>query len=221
MAFDPVWEEVFKTQAWGKYPGEDLIRFVARNFYRAPDRGAVRILEVGCGPGANLWYMAREGFAVYGVDGSPSAITQAKARLDAECPGWKGELSVGDIGKLGFENETFDAVIDNEAIYANPIDDSINMYAELARVCKKGGKLFSRTFASGCWGDATGRQVGHNAWVVSAGPLLNKGLSRFTQLDEIHGLARGFRIDEIELLTRTQNNRAHQVTEWLIIGEKV
>jgi len=40
MAWDPIWERVFSSQAWGKYPGEDLIRFVARNFYAAPDRAA-------------------------------------------------------------------------------------------------------------------------------------------------------------------------------------
>jgi tRNA G46 methylase TrmB len=51
-------------QEWGKYPPEHVIRFVARNFYRVPDRKYVHLLEVGCGPGANVWFMAREGFAV-------------------------------------------------------------------------------------------------------------------------------------------------------------
>lgn len=220
MSFDPVWEQIFKSQAWGKYPCEDLIRFVARNFYSAPDRGAVKILEVGCGPGANLWYMAREGFAVYGVDCSETAIQQAKARLDLECPGWKGGLFVGDIGKLQFDDGFFDAAIDNEAIYANPIEDSVNMYAELSRVCKEGAKLYSRTFASGSWGDGTGSRVGHNSWLVGEGMLHNKGYSRFTSLEEIPAMVSGFRINEIELLTRTQDGRTHEVKEWLILGEK-
>ena len=25
MAWDPVWENIFSNQSWGKYPGEDLI----------------------------------------------------------------------------------------------------------------------------------------------------------------------------------------------------
>jgi len=220
MSFDPVWEEVFRTQAWGKHPGEDLIRFVARNFYQAQDRGAIRILEAGCGPGANLWYIAREGFAAYGVDGSATAIARAGARLDAECPGWKGELKVGDITQLPFEDNFFDAVIDNEAVYANSFDNSVKIYGELARVCKPGGKLFSRTFATGCWGDGTGQQVGHNAWVVAEGPLLHKGYSRFTELSELPDLIKGFEIKEVELLTRTMEDRRHEVREWLIFGEK-
>ncbi|MHB1101070.1 MAG: class I SAM-dependent methyltransferase [Burkholderiales bacterium] len=221
MAFDPVWEEIFRSQAWGKYPGEDLIRFVARNFYRVQDRSAVRILEVGCGPGANLWYMAREGFSVYGIDGSATAIAQAKFRLDSECPGWTGDLKVGDIGTLDFEDGMFDAVIDNEAIYANSFENSIMIYSALARVCKPGAKLFSRTFAKGCWGDGTGKPVGHNAWIAAEGPLKDKGLSRFTEFSEIPELITGFEITEIELLTRTMNDRKHEVREWLIVGEKI
>lgn len=221
MAFDPIWENVFKTQSWGKYPGEDLIRFVARNFYRIQDRGAVKILEVGCGPGANLWYMAHEGFSVYGIDGSSTAIAQARARLDSECSGWKGDLKVGDITHLDFEEGTFDAVIDNEAICCNSYDNAMAIYGELARVCKKGAKLFSRTFASGSWGDGTGEFVGHNAWIVSEGPLLNKGLNRFTEFSEIPELIKGFKIEEIELLTRTMDGRSHEVREWLIVGAKL
>ena len=37
MAWNNVWEQVFSSQEWGKYPGEDVIRFVARNFYNLKD----------------------------------------------------------------------------------------------------------------------------------------------------------------------------------------
>jgi hypothetical protein len=35
MAWDPVWEDIDRSRPWGQYPGEDVIRFVAGNFYRA------------------------------------------------------------------------------------------------------------------------------------------------------------------------------------------
>jgi len=72
-SWDQVWESVFKQQEWGKYPGESLIKFVARNFYKN-DRKRVSLLEIGCGPGANIWFMAREGFNVTGIDGSQIAF---------------------------------------------------------------------------------------------------------------------------------------------------
>jgi SAM-dependent methyltransferase len=220
MSWDPVWEDVFRQQAWGKYPGEDLIRFVARNFYQAPSRQNVKLLEVGCGPGANLWFMAREGFAVYGVDGSATAISQARERLDRECPGWQGQLVVGDIASLQFPDAFFDAVVDNEAICCNSFASAQTIYAELARVTKAGGKLFSRTFADGTWGDGTGKSVGHNAWLASEGPLAGKGYNRFTELCEMEGLARGFQLENVELVTRTLDGRRKELREWIIEGIK-
>jgi SAM-dependent methyltransferase len=220
MGWDAAWDEVYRSQAWGRYPGEDLIRFVARNFYGAPDRAQVKILEVGCGPGANLWFMAREGFSVYGIDGSETAIEQARQRLDAECPGWLGKLWVGDFCKLSLADGFVDAVIDNEAVYCNSYESSLMVYSEMARVTRKGGKLFSRTFASGSWGDGTGENVGRDAWVVAEGPLLGKGFSRFTRENDIRALFGGFAVEDVELLTRTMDNRAHRVSEWVITGAK-
>lgn len=220
MSWDGVWEQVFQQQEWGKYPGEDLIRFIARNFYKAPDRREVRLLEVGCGPGANLWYAAREGFSVYGVDGSATAIKKASDRLDRECPGWTGKLVVGDITQLPFPDEFFDAVIDHEAIYCNSFSHSQHIYNEMARVTKKGGKLFSRTFATGSWGDETGEKVGHNSFIVSEGPLEGKGFSRFTDYAEIPDLIQQFVISDIQLITRKYMDINREVKEWVILGEK-
>ena len=85
----------------------------------------------------------------------------------------------------------------------------------------KGGKLFSQTFATGCWGDKTGGKAGHNAWIVSEGPLFNKGYARFTEYEEIDELTVGFSTNEVELLTRTMGGGKHEVKEWVVIGEKI
>ena len=212
MSWDPVWEEIFKSRSWGQYPAEDLIRFVAVNFYKAPDRSRVKLLEVGCGPGPNLWYMAREGFAVYGIDGSSSAIQQAEARLNKECPGWKGELRVGDIKKLPYTDGFFDGVIDHEAVSCNDYESSKKIYREMARVTKKGGKMFSRPFAD--------VKNDNREWMTGDGPLAGKGHVRFTEEKQIADLAQGFRITHTEFLTRSVENRRHSVQEWLILGEK-
>ena len=165
--------------------------------------------------------MAREGFTVYGIDSSKTAISQAEEHLNRECPGWSGELGIGDIIVLPFNDEFFDAVVDFEAISCNSCDDAKFIYGVLARVTKIGGKLFSQTFATGCWGDRTGKKVGHNAWFVSEGTLLNKGYARFTDYNDINELTSGFSITEAELVTRTMNGMRHEVKEWIIIGRKM
>lgn len=220
--WDPVWDEIFRSQAWGKYPGEDLIRFIARHFYGRPDRAAVRVLEIGCGPGANLWFLAREGFAFAGVDGSEAAIRLAGERLDAECDGWRtrGEVAVHDIAKLPFADASFDAVIDSQAVYANPKAVAQVIFAEAARVTKPGGKLFSRAFAEGCWGDGTGESLGDDAWICDQGPLKAKGMSRFMKEKDIPAIHQGWNVTSIEKISRTMEGRRHTVEEWIIWADK-
>lgn len=220
--WDAVWEEIFRRQAWGQYPSEDLIRFIARNYYRTDPRSAVRVLEVGCGPGANLWYLAREGFSFAGVDGSPHAIRRAGLRLDEEVPGWRdrGSLHTGDVADLPFPAASFDAVVDNECIYCNDFESSVRIYSEAARVTKPGGKLFSRTFATGCWGDGTGERAGRNYWRCNDGPLAGKGLSRFTSPEDVPALLQGFTVDSVELVYRTEGARSRVVSELIIIGTR-
>ncbi|MDP5212456.1 class I SAM-dependent methyltransferase [Pseudoalteromonas tunicata] len=180
MAWDETWEQIFSSREWGKYPGEDIIRFIARNFYAVEDRAAIKVLEVGCGPGANIWYLAREGFSVYAVEGSASAIEKAHNRLAAEVPHWQGELKVGDFLHLPFDDESFDAVIDIEAISCNEFEDSKKAYAEIARVLKPNGLLYSRAFAKGTLGDETGKEISYNCYLPAVGPMSGTGCTRFT-----------------------------------------
>jgi cyclopropane fatty-acyl-phospholipid synthase-like methyltransferase len=60
-------------------------------------------LAVGCGPGPNLWYRARDGFTVAGIDGSANAIDSARERLRAE--GLAAPLQAADLRSL-LQNRT-------------------------------------------------------------------------------------------------------------------
>ena len=77
MSWDNTWDKIFQDNEWAKYPAEDLIRFIAKNFYNAEIRKKIKILDIGCGTGCNLWFLAREGFQVFGIDGSKNAIARA------------------------------------------------------------------------------------------------------------------------------------------------
>ena len=60
MSWDPIWEEIFSSQEWGKYPGEPLIKFVARNFYKL-NRSEIDT-RARLWSRSNSWFCAREGF---------------------------------------------------------------------------------------------------------------------------------------------------------------
>src|SRR5689334_7521108 len=108
------WDEFYTHSKAGRYPTEDLIRFVARNFFSVPDRKQVKILEIGCGTGPNLWFLAREGFTVAGIDGSRVALEEAQRYLSRE--GLSAQLDRGDVTALPYIDQSFDAVIDLECL---------------------------------------------------------------------------------------------------------
>jgi SAM-dependent methyltransferase len=126
-----------------RYPNEEFLRFMGRNFLAVDlaQRSKIKILELGCGSGANLWMIAREGFDAYGIDLSDEAIKLC--RLMLESWGVRAWLTTGSMSDLPYPPEIFDAVVDvfsanclNESGFASCLD-------EVARVTKPGGYFFS------------------------------------------------------------------------------
>jgi ubiquinone/menaquinone biosynthesis C-methylase UbiE len=220
MSWDRIWEEVFAAQAWGKYPDESFIRFVARNFYRREPRSDVKILEIGCGPGANIWYMAREGFDAHGIDGSSTAIVQAKQRLAAE--GLGAHLTVGDIIKMPYADGQFDAVADNACLSHNSSLHMLEILKEIRRVLKPRGMFYSRAFTERVHIGMAQKQVGLLEYTdISDGPFAGRGFVRLTTrayIDEVY--ARFFKICSVDRREYTQDNEQMNISEWIVYAQK-
>lgn len=224
MALDARWEEIFRTRPWGKYPPEELIRFMAGHFYGHPARHGVKVFEAGFGTGANLWYVAREGFTACGLEGSSAGHEMTCARLDAEVPGWRehgARLEVGDICRpLPWPDASFDAVIESDAATCNSHEEAHRLYGELHRIAKPGGRLYVRTPANGTWGDGTGTAHGRGQWECTEGPFAGTGVVRFATEADLRELLNAWRIERIEEVSRTLGNRAHVVREWVVDAVK-
>ena len=142
---DPVWEEKYSHGHQQRYPWDAIVSFV----YRASknkEHKEVSILEVGCGTGGNLWFAAREGFQVFGIDGSDSAIQQAQRRFLEE--GLTGQFRVGDLAVLPFEPNSFDIVIDRGAITCVGYEHSQKSIQAIFQVLKPGGQFFFSPYAT-------------------------------------------------------------------------
>jgi SAM-dependent methyltransferase len=217
MSWDPAWEGAFREREWGRYPPEELIRFVAARFYGAPDRRAIRILDAGCGPGANLWYLAREGFWPVGVDGSKTALDRARERLRKES--LDAELVHGDLTQLGayFEPESFDAIVDVAALQHNRIGDIRQAVHSMHACLKPGGHLFSTLVAAGSWGDGLGREVEPGTYSdVREGPLAGAGVCHFFELEETEQVFGLFDDVHIEHSERSLDDRRHAYRHWVV-----
>ena len=221
MNWDPAWEQVFRTRDWGRYPPEELIRFVARHFYSAPDRGQIKILEIGCGTGANIWYLAREGFDAYGIDGSSTAIAKATRRLDEE--GLKTHLQVGDIAALDdvFPTHRFDAVIDVGCLSCNGLGTVKSVLGQALAMLKPQGRLFAMLIAAGSCGDGSGREVEPGTFIdIQEGPLSGIGRVHFFTLEEVQQLLQPFSGVQIECSSRSLNDRQQWDKLWVVEGVK-
>ena len=132
---DPVWEnEVYGKGTFVRCPYDQVATFVFRNLPSKPRRD-IRILEAGCGPGNNLWFLNQEGFACSGFDGSPTAIEYAKVRCGSGV-----ELKVAEFPKVPFDG-SFDLVIERAAICYVPFDVAKQTVANIRNVLVPGGRF--------------------------------------------------------------------------------
>ncbi len=107
-------------------------------------RGVKRVLDLGCGSGAHIAYLANCGFDVYGIDNSEKAIDVAKAYFRDS--GLEGNLRVGSMyDRLPYDDCFFDAVISFRAIYHARIDEIRKTIKEIERTLKPRGLVFITT----------------------------------------------------------------------------
>ncbi len=219
-----VWEKIFQENEWGKYPSTPIIRFIARNFYKVPDRKEVKVLEIGSGTGANLWFCAREGFSVIGLEGSETAIDRMKNRFeDEKLTSFLLDTKCGDYFETldEIEDGSIDAIIDSESLYCNPFDRSRQIIEKSFKKLKVGGIMMSLTFAEGTWG-LKGKECDYHAFLPNEGPMGGKGFSRFTSKDDIEKL---YHLENniIERIERQEYfySETEVIKEWIIELKKI
>ncbi|MEA2493346.1 MAG: hypothetical protein QOJ29_1257 [Thermoleophilaceae bacterium] len=144
-AIDPVWEEVYsRGEQLNRYPWDIVVSFVFTNGGGRP-RDRTTVLEVGFGSGANLWFAAREGFRVCGVEQSASAVAHAQALFERD--GLSGDLRVGDFAALPFGDQSANLAIDHGALTCVSQEDAAVAVAEVRRVLRPGGRLLFTPFS--------------------------------------------------------------------------
>ena len=218
------WEQVFSSRPWGKYPNEGLVRFVSRAFHGIADRGSLRMLEIGCGPGPNIWFLAREGFRIAGIDCSPTAISLAKKRLVDEklpCEPPGVDLRIGSFCELPWPDGEFDAIVDIEALYANTIRDIKRGVAEIWRTLKPGGVFFGTMFGVSTTGSGSGEAIEPGTRrAPTEGPCAGNQVAHFFDHAELGELFADFGQCTIDRVHRTDAGGQVDIVEWLVQARK-
>lgn len=158
-----VFEHLYQTKGIAsqrRYPNDALIGFLAGLYARIPpsERQHIRVLELGCGSGANLWYVAKEGFAAYGIDFAPSGVELCRQVLNH----WQvqAEVQVADMTRLPFADGEFDVIFDVVSMQHLTMEQHRLAIAEVRRCLKPDGWFFSYHLA-------------HHAEIAAAATLID------------------------------------------------
>ena len=126
----PILFQVEETHWW--YVGRRrIIQSLVEKICTALNKANPRILDVGCGTGANLKMLAAYGKAE-GVDISPQAVEFCGQRgLDS--------VKLGAAEQLPYENDSFELVTALDVI--EHLDDDVAGLREMRRVLRRDGRL--------------------------------------------------------------------------------
>ena len=111
---------------------------------RLNPRSGERILDLSTGTGWTSRVVARSGAMVTGVDIASALLDAARAKAEVEA--LSIEYQIGDAEGLPFRDAAFDAVVSTFGImFASRPEAAAG---ELARVCRKGGRIAITTWLS-------------------------------------------------------------------------
>src|SRR3989339_321181 len=227
---DLQFEKLYKEKGLAsqrRYPNEALIQFLAANYFNLSpkERKKIKILELGCGSGANLWMMAKEGFDVYGIDIAPSGVKLCKKMLK----NWKvsAKVILGNMRKLVFPNNFFNSVVDVVSVQHVDLKGHKKIYQEAYRCIKPGGKLFQWHLGEKSVPFALGKGKKIDKFTIDGirnpkVPFYGCGLICFLAPTEAKKMLKeaGFKNINIEIYKRTYKNRKQKIEYLAISAEK-
>ena len=112
-AFSEQWEDEWRQRdSYPEWPWSDLVSTV----YRHTDiESGDKVLELGCGAGANAPFFLDLGVEYYAIEGAESAVETVHDRF----PEVEDSVVVGDFTEEIPFDESFDCVVDRGALTAN------------------------------------------------------------------------------------------------------
>ena len=218
--FDQLFREL-GVRAQRSYPNESMIQFVASNWFSLEfeRRRSIRILEVGCGSGANLCMLDKEVFE--------AGLEIARAHLQDKW-GVQANLECGSVTTLPYESSFFDAIIDVVTLQHLNLQDSASALAEIRRVLKPAGLFFSYRIS-----DASSAFLNSGGEFVDAVtvdnvtntdmPLHGNGPMSFwgASLARKMYLEQGLTVESLERVSRTYGSGTTCVEYLLIAAKKI
>ena len=190
------WDQILPRR---EYSPEEPDEFVASSIKSLKRRQVSKALDLGCGAGRHLAYMARQGVQVCGIDLSLTGIDMARRKLKEQ--GLEALLVKCDMNALPFINSLFDAVICTRTVYHQALKEIRETIIEIHRVSTTKALVAIDFLSKRTYSYGSGVEVEHNTFIEQDGP--EKGvLHHFTDEKELKELFEAFRTVNIKLQER-------------------
>jgi len=204
-----------------RYPYDSVVGFVYGYRPKYKSANDTDVVEIGCGAGNNLWFAAREGFSVYGIDVSPSAIQFAAERFLNEQ--LEADLRVGSFLELPWGNDSFDMGIDRGSTCCVSYAQQKIAVKEMFRVLRTGGYFFFNCYSDRHSSAASG-VPSEDGMIsdISQGSLVNVGPITFNTKEQVLEILKDkwniLSMNEIVATDYAHGCEVH--AEWKVIAQK-
>lgn len=197
MGFSEEWDEIYKNgNQLSVWPWTKLVSLVYH--YVKPIGARTKVLEIGCGAGANIRFFQALGVDYYAIEGSSTMVY----KLNEEYASANIHIVKGDFTKsLSFaEVEKFDLIVDRGALTHNAtcdINRTLDMiYARLA----DDGMFIGVDWHSDKQTDslAAGENIDDNTKIFTDGYYAGLGRVHFSNEAHLRYLLKNFKIRLLE-----------------------
>ena len=135
------WNQAFAAADanWRRLPTSERANHIVQLLL---ERGAHKVLDLGCAIGRLSMLLAAQGIEVWGLDASEKAIAFARAwAQDEQMPDI--HFDVGMASTLAYPDNAFDAVVANAVLDHMPLSEAQKAVQEVLSVLRPGGLVFA------------------------------------------------------------------------------
>jgi len=219
--FSSEWDACYSdNRQMSVWPWSDLVSLVNRYCKNLLISGG-RVLELGCGPGANIPFFLKYGIDYSAIEGSATIVDQLHHRY----PSIEKQIYLGDFTRNLFSLNGLDLIIDRASLTHNNTASIRRALEASWNALKPGGYYIGIDWFSGEHSDlSTGELIDDNNTVTKIKEGSFSGIGKVHFSDEIH-LNDLFSRFEIILLEQKLKKRfmpadGHQFAAWNIVARR-
>jgi cyclopropane fatty-acyl-phospholipid synthase-like methyltransferase len=206
-----MWSNWVKTFGF-KYPDENLVRYISRNYKDINSRHKLKVLLNGFASGRHVIYFAKEGFDTYGIDITEEAVKMVNEWLDQEK--LRAKITLGDALQLPYSKGFFDIVEDWGMIEHFSLENRKIAFEQIAKVLKKDGVfiLVAKNMADYYYGQ--GKEIEKNTFILNTYFVENLQTHFYSKEDLLNELGAHFTRIELECVEQFRENLTIKLSNW-------